>query len=329
VKHILAITLIGLTAAVAAEVNAQDWARKMFDKTSHNFGAVGRGSKQEYAFEFTNLYQEDVRVASVRSTCGCATVRATRESLKTFEKGEIVVVYNTRSFLGAKGSTITVVFDRPYHAEVQLTITGYVRSDVVFNPGSVDFGSVELGRGAERSIDLAYAGRSDWEIVDIRSANQHFEVELDELARGSGRINYSMLVRLKPSAPAGFIQDQLTIVTNDGGARTMTLAVEGRVESPLTVSPASLFLGVLEPGQTVTRTVVVRGNRPFRIVSIRCDDEHFTFSDLPDDSKPMHFVPVEFTAGNGDANVAQRITIETDLGDQLSAEFMATATIKR
>lgn len=328
VKNLLAMTLVWLTALVGGELRAQDWARKMFNETSHNFGSVARGSKQEYAFEFTNIYQEEVRIASVRSTCGCATVRVTKNVLKTFEKGEVLVVYNTRSFLGAKGSTITVVIDRPYYAEVQLTVSGFVRSDVVFDPGSVDFGAVELGRGAERQIDLVYAGRNDWEIVDIRSANQYFEVELDETARHSGRVHYAMLVRLKPGAPVGYINDQLTIVTNDGGTRTMTLSVEGQVESPLSINPASLFLGVLQPGQTVRRTVVVRGNQPFRIVDIRCDDEHFSFSDLPDDSKAMHFVPVEFTAANGNANVAQRITIETDLGGKLEAEFTATATIK-
>jgi hypothetical protein len=176
---------------------------------------------------------------------------------------------------------------------------------------------------------VAYAGRNDWEIVDVRSANEHFEVELDETLRNSGRVNYSMLVRLKPGAPVGYINDQLTIVTNDGGARTVTLPVEGQVESPLSVSPASLFMGILEPGQTVKKMVVVKGNKPFRIVGIRCEDEHFTFSDPTAESKPLHFVPVEFTAQDGDEQVARKITIETDLGSHLMAEFTATATVKR
>lgn len=328
-KHIVATTLIWLAAAFAAEVHAQDWARKMFKTASHDFGAVGRGSKQEFAFEFTNVYKEDVRIATIRSTCGCTTVRVTKDVLKTFEKAEVIATYNTRSFLGAKSSTITVVIDQPYYAEVQLNVTGYIRSDVVFSPGAVEFGAVEVGRGAERKIDVAYAGRSDWEIVDIRSANEHFEVELDETLRSSGRVNYSMTVRLQPTAPVGYINDQLTIVTNDGGVKTITVPVEGQVESPLSVSPASLFLGILEPGQTVKKMVVVKGNKPFRIVGIHCEDDHFTFSDPPDESKPLHFVPVEFTAGTEDAKVARKITIETDLGSQLATEFTATATVKR
>jgi len=33
-------------------VSAQDWATKMFKKTSHDFGFVARGAKAEFAFEF-------------------------------------------------------------------------------------------------------------------------------------------------------------------------------------------------------------------------------------------------------------------------------------
>jgi len=311
------------------EATAQDWARKMFKTTNHDFGAVGRGSKQEFAFEFTNVYKEDVHVASVRSSCGCTTPSVSKDTLKTFEKAEVTAAYNTKSFLGAKSATITVVIDQPYYAEVQLTVTGYIRSDVVFDPGAVEFGTIEAGAGAESKIDVAYAGRSDWEIVDVRSANEHFEVELKETLRNSGRVNYTMTVRLKPSAPVGYVNDQLTIVTNDSGARNVSLPVEGRVESPLSVSPTSLFLGVLTPGQSVKKMLVVKGNKAFRIVGVKCEDAHFSFADPPVDSKALHFVPVEFTAGDEEVKVAQKIMIETDLGDHLVAECIATATVKR
>jgi hypothetical protein len=41
---------------VASQAVAQDWARQMFRVTTHDFGTVPRGSKQEFAFEYTNLY---------------------------------------------------------------------------------------------------------------------------------------------------------------------------------------------------------------------------------------------------------------------------------
>jgi len=48
----------------------------------------------------------------------------------------------------------------------------------------------------------------------------------------------------------------------------MPVLVEGRIVSGITVSPASLFMGVLQPGEQVTKQLVIKGKKPFRILSI-------------------------------------------------------------
>lgn len=326
-RRILALILPMILAWVP-EAAAQDWAKKMFETTSHDFGIVARGSKQEYSFIVNNIYKEDVHISGVRSSCGCTTPRITKESIKTHEQSEIVVAYNTKSFLGGKSATITVTIDEPYYAEVQLTVKGFIRNDVVFQPGSVEFGSVDSGQGAAVTVSVSYAGREDWEIVDVRSANEHFEVELLETLRSGGRVNYDMLVKLKPDTPSGYIHDQLLIVTNDSGASHVSLPVEGQVVSALTVSPASLFLGVVKPGDTVKKRIVVRGNKPFRIISVKCDDASFTFETPDAESKPLHFVPVEFKAGDQPGQIEKKIEIQTDLSQGGATQCVASATIK-
>jgi hypothetical protein len=327
--HRISAILLPWVLAVGAEAAAQDWAKKMFQNNSHDFGIVARGSKQEYAFSLTNLYKEDVHISGLRSTCGCTTPRVTKDRIKTHEQTEVIVAYNTRSFLGAKGATITVIIDEPYYAEVQLTVSGYIRSDVVFQPGAVEFGSVDAGQGTSQKISVSYAGREDWEIMDVRSANEHFEVELEETLRSGGRVNYDMIVRLKPDTPPGFIHDQLLIVTNDSGSGNVSLPVEGQVVSAISVSPASLFLGVLKPGESVKKRLVVRGSKPFRIISVKCDDSSFTFDTSDGESKPLHFVPVEFKANEETGQIERKIEIETDLGQGFSAQCVANATIRR
>jgi hypothetical protein len=319
----LLMLLIGASSAAA-----QEWAKKMFKTTNHNFGNVARGAKAEFAFELTNSYEEDIHIAGVRTSCGCTTPTITKPWLKTWEKGAIVAEFNTRSFLGHKSATITVTIDKPYFAEVQLTVEGFIRSDVVFDPGAIDFGEVDEGATVEKSVAVSYAGRSNWQIMDVRCANPYFEVELNERQRTTGRVVYDMLVRLLPAAPAGFIHDELTIVTDDQQLRNIPLTVEGHVASPLSVSPASLFLGVLEPGQTVTKQLVVRGKQPFKIVGVKCPDGCFEFK-TTGDAKKLHFIPVTFTAGANPGKVAETIEIQTDLGDGLSAACVATATISQ
>src|SRR5262245_53447508 len=240
-------------------VSAKEWAQKMFQATSHDFGHVARGAKAEFAFEVQNLYEEDIHIADVRTSCGCTTPTITKPILKTWEKGSIVATLNTRSFVGQRNSTLTVVIDKPYYAEVHLTIAGYIHSDVDFQPGVAALGDVELGTATEQEVTVTYRGRGNWQIADVRSANAHLEVELGEPIRQPGLVSYKMTVRLKPDAPAGILQDQLTLVTNDQRMPTVVLPVEGRVTPPLAVSPSPLLFGSLAPGATATKQLVVTG----------------------------------------------------------------------
>src|SRR5690606_33660741 len=118
---------------------------KMFNTRSHDFGTVARGAKAVYHFQVKNIYEEDAHIASVRSSCGCTTPQIVKPYLKTFEVGEIVAELNTVAFMGQKNATLTVVFDKPFYAEVQLQVSGLIRSDVVVTPGDIRLGSVDQG----------------------------------------------------------------------------------------------------------------------------------------------------------------------------------------
>ena len=306
---------------------AQQWAEKMFKVTSHDFGTVARGAKVEFTFEVQNIYEEEIHIASVRSSCGCTTPRIENARLKTWQTGAIVARYNTSSFYGKKAATITVVIDKPYYAEVQLTVGGFIRGDVVFDPGVVDFGHVSEGASQAKTINVYYAGRSDWRIVDIRSEYKHVRVQVQKPIIANGRVSYELIVDLAPGTPAGFIQAELYLITNDHSSRIIPLVMQGRVVSALTISPTSLYMGELEPGQRVTKQLIVRGKKPFKVVSINCADGCFQFN-VPKTSRQLHFIPVSFTAGDQPGQIKQTIRIETDMGSGVVADCIATATIK-
>jgi hypothetical protein len=305
----LLAVLVGLPAL------GQQWAEEMFEQTEHDFGYVAQGAKAEFSFVLSNVYLEDVHVASVRSSCTCTSPRIEKEWLKTYEKGAIVAAFNTRSFVGRKGATVTVTFDKPFHAEVQLHVGGYVRGDVVLDPGSAQLGTVDQGAAADTTLNLSCTGRGDWKITGVESDNPFLSGTAVETARSGGRVSYQLLVHLDQHAPAGYLSDHLVLVTNDRQSPQIPVRVEGQVASAVTVSPASLFMGTVQAGQKVTRQLVVRSKQPFRILSIDCDDDSFTFGPLPDESaKPLHVIPVTYVAGADAGKVTGMIRIETDLG---------------
>jgi hypothetical protein len=312
-----AALLLSVVLLASSSAFGQNWARKMFTVTSHDFGSVARGAKAEFRFPVANVFGEDIHVASVRSSCGCTLTRVEKSLLKPGEKGAIVAALNTRAFYGHRGATLTVTFDRPYYAEMQMQVKAYIRPDVVIHPGSVQLGRIDHQQPAEAKVTIDYAGRGDWRILGVASSNPHLSAELVEEQRRHGRVKYSLLVRLDGETPIGYVRDYVTLTTSDRRAARVPLLVEGQVASvamAVTVSPPSLFIGVVEPGQKVTKRLVVRSAKPFRIVAIRCTDAHFQF-EVPqtDTAKSVHLVPVTFVAGETTGKITQTIRIETDL----------------
>ncbi|NLE38485.1 MAG: DUF1573 domain-containing protein [Pirellulaceae bacterium] len=324
-RSILLLSFI--VASCACPVFGQQWAKDMFETTKHDFGTVARGAKAEFKFQFTNRYLEDVHIAGVRSSCGCTQVRVENPAVKTYETGAIVATVNTKAFQGSKGATITVTIDKPYYAEVQLQDTVYIRSDVVFDPGSVALGDIDEGKSATQKVTVNYAGRNDWQVLEVRSTNPHISGEVVQNGRQGGRISYDLVVRVDDKAPVGYVRDHLLLITNDYNLKQVPLLVEGRVQSGITVSPASLFLGVVQPGEKVQKQVVIRGQKPFKILSIHCDDESFQFGPTnSDEAKPLHLVPVTFVGRGSSGKVSRTIHIETDLGNA-SSDLPAYAVV--
>ena len=322
------ISLLMVAGALVDPLSAQDWAEKMFNQVEHNFGTVARGADTVHRFEITNLYKQPMTITAVRSTCGCTSPTIENPTIKTHEKAYIVAKFNTRTFTGFHGATLTVSFGAPYWAEVQVRVHGNIRGDVVFSPGAVQFGQVDEGAPAERTLTVNYAGRESWRIVDITNDNDHFEVELKELSRGIGKVSYNLVVRLKQNVPIGYVKDQLTVVTNDprSESQRIPLFVEGRVIPEISVTPETLVLGDVALGGAVTRKVVVRGKNPFRIVDVDCGDDCFTF-ETQDATKTIHLVGITFRPQEQSGTVRVPVRILTDRGTGRGAQLMISAQV--
>ena len=291
----------------------QEWARKMFNTEEHDFGNVARYAKTEYRFQIKNLYLEDMHITSVRASCGCTTPTITKRTLKSGETAELIAKFNTHRFVGRHAATVTVRFGSPFSAEVRVKVKGYIRRDVTFDPSRIELGTVPAGQSVEHKVRVNYAGRSDWKITEVQVPNEHFEAKAVEVSRRGGRVTYELQVALRGDAPAGYVNGRITLVTNDRGNTSLPLSVEGRIVSAITVSPATLQLGDVQPGQSVTKQLVVRAPGPFRIVGVACDNGTEFFQFRPSDAeRRVHLIPVTFTAPSEIGEVTAQIEIKAD-----------------
>ncbi len=319
--HILVIA--GCFASYwSGTVQAQSWLREAIppEQRTHDFGTVARAANTEHRFYIKNPLDRDLHIRSVRASCGCTTPIVETEWIKPGETGSILARFNTGTFTGQRGATLTVSFDQPYYAELQLRVSGYIRSDVVLFPGEANFGNVPEGQSKSIDLQLDYAGRNDWKIVEFQSPVDFVETGFKEVSRRGGRVKYRLTVILKESAPAGFHMNQLLLRTDDRNLKTIPVRFIANVEPSIQVSPKLLALGRVKPGEPVRQRLVIKGQEPFTVVGITSDVCDVSFEPAAD-SKNVHLVQITLRPRSSgkpqDAGaMAGQLLIRTTLRDE-------------
>ena len=320
---VLTSIALGLTTA---NVCAQDsWAEKMFrDGSAHDFGSVPRGALLSHQFKMTNIYDVPLEI-SIRVSCGCVTASPSSRVLKPLEQGTIDVVMDAGRFSGAKSVNIYVTVGPKFVSTATLTVNGISRVDVVLNPGEINFGPIASGQPMARQIlDAEYAGALDWRITELDTQRAPVEASFKESLRLAGRVSYRVTVSLKPSSiPAGPFKYKIFLKTNDPSTPLLPIVVEGSIQSSLTAVPNVLSLGNLKMGESITKLVMVKAGKPFRILSVDGMGDGVV-ADLPaSKEQSVQVVKVTYQPKKAGA-LHKQLSIKTDL----EKESQVTVTLE-
>ena len=302
------VMLFCISFSVAHGAN---WANQAFESRHHNFGNVARAARVEHIFEFTNPFQQTLQVAAVRASCGCTTPVILTKSVKPGESGQILARFNTRSFLGQRGATLTVVFNSPRHGEAQLRVDGYVRKDVVCDPGELAFGTIQLGTPSVKSVNIMYAGQADWKILNAESAITGLELHVEETSRQDGRVNYLLTATYTPTDTVGYLNGDIYLRTSDRSRSFVPLQFSTKIVEPISASPSPMLFGKIPQQSTTTKKLILRGEKPFKVLSIHTNDERVRCNHLSE-SKKLHLITVTIDAETDSQDLHCQLEINTD-----------------
>lgn len=298
------IERIGTTAAICLAVCSSafaqgSWADALVDVKRIDYGVVATGAETLRVITIRNTTGAPVHISSVSTACKCAEAgQPSKSLLQPGEEATLDIRLNTRQFSKKRDTSATIFFDSPQYASVLIPITAYIRTDVVFDPGIVRFGTVDYGAGAELNVKVAYAGRTEWQISDIRIANKYLTVTRVEKKRGNGLVDYDLVVKLDKDAPPQRIRELITLVTDDAANPYVPLMVEGTIVPDIAVTPEVVKLQkAMAPGESTDIQIVIKGKRPFIIEKIDCAGmpDQFTTT-LGSQARPVHVVKMKFTA---------------------------------
>jgi hypothetical protein len=304
----LVVAAVGTTAAPA-----QGWAEKMFtDGTTHDFGNVPRGAQLCHRFTLTNIYAVRMEITGIHSGCGCVTVTTEKRVLEPLEKTTLEVNMDARRFTGPKMVVVKVSVGPDHVSTAELKVSANSRSDVVFNPGEVNFGSVPRGQAATQIIEVEYAGPQKWEVLEVVARDAPLTTEFKEKYRRPGQVGYEIKVALKPDAPTGNLKQEIFLKTNDSASPLLPVLVEATVQAALEVTPPALNLGAVAVNKEQTRRVLIKGARPFRILGIEGADDGIECEAASAGAATVHTVTIKCQFKQAGA-VKRELKIKTDL----------------
>jgi Protein of unknown function (DUF1573) len=294
------------------------------DQRNYDFGAVAKSSKAEHRFVLHNPFKSEMRIQSVRASCGCTTPILESQVIKPGESVGLVAHFNTDRFTGDKKATLTVSIAQPMFTELQLNVKGYIRSDVVLSPGEATFGAIPETTEKKLTLTLDYAGRSDWQIVGIATPFAFIKSDFKEVSRSNGRVRYSIDLLLDGTAPEGYIDNQITVQTNDRRLKSFPISLSASIEKSMKTSPPNVALGTVKPNEPIPQRITITGKDEFKITSLTSEIADIR-CELPAESRRVHLLNVvilpKHSATTIVGEVKGKITIDIDGANQKPIEI--------
>jgi hypothetical protein len=292
---------------------------------------VARGVTVRYPFLLANTLDEAVTIVQLRPSCGCTSGRANLAVIPPGGQAVIEAAMDTTNFVGRKVTTLFVSLTTASgkQQEVGLGVSSTILSDIVLNPGTIDFGAVSKGQSVVRSLTIDRVDAPTWRAERMVSGSRVIDARLDETSRSSESIQYRLTVQLKPDAPVGVIRDEIRIVTNDRESPVVPVLITGQVLGEIAVSPSLLALGRVSPQGTAQGRFLIRATRPFQIVGIEGQGDGFTLVEVEPGVKPLHVLTLTYRPvpeGMGGI-VRHAFRVATDLPGEAPVELSTTVRI--
>jgi Protein of unknown function (DUF1573) len=321
------VLLAGLWAA--GPVAAANWADRLFDELSKDFGSVPRGPALIHHFRITNKTKQPVNIANVRVSCGCVTATALKTYLLPGEETALLVQMDTTRFSGVKSVTVFVLFDRPHSDEVRLIVQAVGRDDFTINPDTLAFGQVKKGATPAVSTVVTFYNPMPIQIGNVQAETNYIRINVKELPRQANVINvttFRVTAQLRADAPVGKWYSDIWLKTNNPTLPQIRVPVTLEVESNLSISPDVVAIGMINVNVEMERRIIVRGVKPFKITGIDGKDEQIDIQESTSEEKKVHVLAVRFK-GTKTGEIHRTVRLYTDLKEDNEIDFQVNANV--
>lgn len=243
--------------------------RMVFAEPVFDFGQAEQGEQVTHLFRFTNQGNRDLRVVSIKTSCGCTAAVISADVIPPGKEGTIRATFDTTQFSGEKAKSISVHSNDPLSPVTTLTLQGEVTVEVEVEPAQLYIGRLRRGTEETYTVHVLYDEKKAIEITGITHTHPAIKVQTEDVQIG-GKKGKRLRVRVTKAAELGRLNDQIVVTTTSKKKPTITIPVFGSIEGDVMVLPPQVSFGVVRQGVGKTQHIRIqnRSTQPVTVLQV-------------------------------------------------------------
>jgi hypothetical protein len=303
------LLILGVLAAGSVQAGE---AEKFFSERVKDFGTVPYGPTLVHHFRITNTTGNTVYITGARVSCGCVSTTVQANSLRPGESTYLVAHMDTKRFIGPKEVIVYVNFSNP-HEEVTLSVRANRNDNFSKSADFLNMGQVRRGTDGSGSMQVTMRNDPYFEIRDSVSSTDYVQPAFKLIRRDRAEVVYEVSAALKPGLDTGAWTTDVLFNTTSPSLPTIRIPVVVEVVAPITATPAVVQFPMIKVGDKKEMSVVVKGDKPFKILDVKGGDGLVTAVAEGTEAKQAHIVRLVFQP-NAAGDLSKTITVVTDNG---------------
>jgi hypothetical protein len=306
-RHVLVCLVILAVGSVQAGE-----AEKFFSERVKDFGTVPFGQTQVHHFKITNTTDHAVNITGARVSCGCVSTSLQANTLRPGESTYLTASMDTKRFIGHKEVIVFVNFANPYE-EVTLSVRANRNDNFSKSAEYLHLGQVRKGADGTGTMQVTMRNDPSFEIREAASGTDYVKPTARLLRRDRGEVVYEISATLKSGLDTGTWTTDLVFNTTSPQLASVRIPLYVDIVAPITATPPAVQFPMVKVGDKKEISVVVKGDKPFKILDVKGGDGLITAKADGNEAKQAHVVHLVFQP-NEAGDLTRTITVVTDNG---------------
>ncbi len=242
---------------------------------AYDMGVVPSDAIAVQKMKVFNRGAAPLKIEKITTTCGCTTGEMEQSLIPAGGESDLIIRVDPKKIPGFySNKVLTIYTNDPVTPHSTVNVVTQVQPEVEFDPEQLDIGRIDLGTGLKITARLRQLQDAPLEVSGaVFQRDSPFLRASSALVpeaewRTPGKREYLLTVEVLADAPADAYDEWIIVSTNLTRTAQLPYKFKGAVVGPYEITPRTVALRAVEPGQPRTDVLTLTGKQDVKIVEV-------------------------------------------------------------